>query len=289
VQRRSGGDQHRDAIVGANRPAITYRGSDRAEPATGGADHSAHRLSDWRADADGHTNSSDPPARVAATTRTVSSDGTRAGLLEAALHALLDGPTADEGRLGMTSAINPRASVLGVHIRNGEVVVDVSSAFGRGGSRSEDQLAVAQVVFTATAVEGVERVTFAVDGSAVETITSHDLPAIDLTRGDMAGARPAILVESPAPFATIRSGAHVVGEAATDDGRLRYRLLDRNDVVLAEGRSRISAGAGEWGSFDLRLRFEVAADQRATLIVFAGLDANGDPVDAVELPVRLAG
>lgn len=227
------------------------------------------------------------PDHIAATIRSVPAARTAATQVEAAISALLDGPDADEARIGMTSAVNPRTRLLGVEVTGGEAVIDLSHHFEQGGTARGDRMAIAQMVFTATAIEGVTRVTFAIDGSAVEVLGDHALPATDLTRDDMGDVRPAILVETPAPFAAVGSPLRVSGEANTFEAVLGYRLTDRQGRVLAEGTTTASAGTGSWGAFTFRIRFEIASEQRGTLTLFETSAADGTEINVVELPVRL--
>ena len=104
--------------------------------------------------------------------------------LAGALLLLLGGPMETEFAAGTRTAISPQTELRSAGLENGTAVVDLSAAFVEVGGQ-EQILAVAQVVLTATAVPGVERVRFLLEGEAVEvpradgTLTSDSLQAAD--------------------------------------------------------------------------------------------------------------
>ena len=84
----------------------------------------------------------------------------------AALTDLLQWPQRASGRY--RSAINERTRLLApVYVEGGVAIVSLSAEFVDVAARQE-LIAVAQVVFTATAVAGVRAVRFVVDGNALE-------------------------------------------------------------------------------------------------------------------------
>lgn len=80
---------------------------------------------------------------------------------------LLDGPTEAEASKGLRTAIATGTQLLSATVVDRGVVTDFSGEFGN--IQGEDQiLAVAQVVFTVTGLDGVTGVTFRLDGKAVD-------------------------------------------------------------------------------------------------------------------------
>ncbi|MGH9189875.1 MAG: GerMN domain-containing protein [Acidimicrobiales bacterium] len=109
----------------------------------------------------------------------------------AALTALLDGPTDGEVAAGARSAISISARLLATEVEGDVVRLDLAGSFAevQGG---EQVLAVAQLVFTATAVEGVRGVTLALDGRLVEVPTADGtLKAGPVGPGDFGPLAPA--------------------------------------------------------------------------------------------------
>ncbi|HKY75324.1 MAG TPA: GerMN domain-containing protein [Acidimicrobiia bacterium] len=103
------------------------------------------------------------------------------------LTVLLAGPTEAELAAGIRTAISPQTELRSARLDGDTAVVDLSAAFVEVGGQ-EQILAVAQVVLTATAVPGVGRVRFLLEGQAVEipradgTLGSESLGAADYER-----------------------------------------------------------------------------------------------------------
>ena len=84
-----------------------------------------------------------------------------------AIESLLAGPSADEAAAGLRSAISNQTRVLSVRVQSGVASIDLSGDFASIGGQ-ELILAVAQLVFTATATQGVLGVRLSLDGEPVE-------------------------------------------------------------------------------------------------------------------------
>lgn len=125
--------------------------------------------------------------RLVTVSRQVASPST----LGTVMASLVQGPTPEEADRGLTSAVDRETRVLSAEIVNGTAVINLSEAFSRIGVR--DQIsALAQVVFTATALPDVSRVQVLLDGAKVLVPradgTSTDAP---LRRSDYSGFAPA--------------------------------------------------------------------------------------------------
>ncbi len=84
--------------------------------------------------------------------------------LPAVLQALLAGPSAEEQARRVRTAVPSGTRVLGTRIaENGTATIDLDRAFDQSQGDAQRK-AVAQVVFTATGVEGVEAVQLLVEG-----------------------------------------------------------------------------------------------------------------------------
>lgn len=84
-----------------------------------------------------------------------------------ALESLLAGPTAEESAAGTRTAISNQTRLLSVRTQSGVATLDLSGDFATIGGRDQ-VLAVAQLVYTATAAPGVLGVRFSLDGKPVE-------------------------------------------------------------------------------------------------------------------------
>lgn len=87
--------------------------------------------------------------------------------LDAAIRALFAGPTRAEFRRGLRSHIAPATTLVGTTVTDGVVTIDVSPEF-TDGTPTALRARLAQVVYTATRVAGIEEVRNAVEGVAVE-------------------------------------------------------------------------------------------------------------------------
>jgi hypothetical protein len=113
---------------------------------------------------------------------------TGATSLQTRLDALLDGPTEQEARLGISTAL-PVGGDLPSTVSGSTARIDLGEAFGVPGL--EQVFAIAQLVFTATALDPVDRVLFFVGGRRVD-VPAQDgtLKAEPLTRRDFATLAP---------------------------------------------------------------------------------------------------
>jgi hypothetical protein len=84
-----------------------------------------------------------------------------------ALAALLAGPTAEEAAAGIRTAIGTTSGVATGDAQGGTVEIELGPSFEAAGG-SEQVLAIAQIVYTLTAVPGVDGVDFTLSGRAVE-------------------------------------------------------------------------------------------------------------------------
>lgn len=107
-----------------------------------------------------------------------------AELLSTTLRELLGGPRARDASAGLRSALPPGTRLLGVTITGRLATVEVSSEIARVGGPDEVR-AIAQIVLTATGLQGVERVRFVVDEEPVQVpLGSGALTARSVTAGD---------------------------------------------------------------------------------------------------------
>ena len=88
------------------------------------------------------------------------------------LTALLFGVQENEFAEGVRSAIDPTAAIQARKLDATTYQVDLSAEFAQGSS-SEQVLALAQIVYTATALPGVSGVRFTLDGVPIEVPTGE--------------------------------------------------------------------------------------------------------------------
>ena len=207
--------------------------------------------------------------------------------LDAALEALVLGPPRQPGP-GVSSAIPPGTEILDVVQSDGLATVDLSSDFERVGGDRARILAFAQIVYTATQFESVERVTVTVDGAAVdapdETGRSIDRA---LERDDYDELLPPIVVEEPVRGGAYESPISVAGTANVFEATVSIRILAEDGSVLAETFTTATCGTGCRGDFATEVKFRVEEAQSGVVEVFEDSPETGEPLNLVSIPVTL--
>lgn len=169
---------------------------------------------------------------------------------EAALQALLDGPTAAERAAGDVTVIPAGTRLLGVDLDGREAVVDLSGEFAEGGGSLSLVARVMQVVFTVTQFPGVEVVRFRLDGDPVVDLGGEGLFVDGLTRDRYDWVVPLVLLERPAPGAFVGRTIRVVAWASAAGTTLRVEVLDASGTRLVDRAIPAPAAPGEWGAVE---------------------------------------
>ena len=102
------------------------------------------------------------------------------------------------------------------------------------------------------------------------------------SRADFEDQTPAILVESPLPFAEVTSPLRVTGTANTFEATFQYELVDGEGEVVDENFVTATSGTGTRGTFDFTTG---AFDDVAALRVFELSAKDGSRVNEVEIPL----
>lgn len=201
---------------------------------------------------------------------------------------LLAGPLGAVEETGGTSVIPAGTELLGVERDGTTLFVDLSSEFESGGGSLSMQMRVAQVVYTGTQFEGIDRVRILIDGESVEAIGGEGIVVAEpLTRRDFQDVAPAIVVEEPRPSQEISSGDVVSGFANVFEANVSIRLLDQNGRKLLETFSTATCGTGCWGDFSQKLVFEVTERTEGRLEVLTYSAEDGSEQDVISIPVIL--
>ena len=180
----------------------------------------------------------------------------------AALNALLEGPTAQEQQLGLSSQVSSESS-LNVE-RSGSVLVVHGDV--------PDGAPLAQVVYTATQFANAQ--TVEVNGKRY-------------TRSGFEDFTPAILVELPLPYQSVSSPMRLAGTANTFEATFEYELKDAAGRTLARHFVTATSGNGMRGTYDVTIRFRATSGSTGSLRVWEDSAANGKPVNVVEIPVQI--
>ena len=206
----------------------------------------------------------------------------------AAVRELVAGPSADDRAAGLTTAIPRGTRLLGVSIADGVATVDLSREFESGGGSASMQLRVAQVVYTLTQFPTAKRVLFRLDGDSVEAIGGEGVVVSPpVARGNFEEQTPPILVESPAPGATVSSPLRVRGTANTFEATLLLRVVDAAGSELYDDFTTATSGSGTRGTFDVTLEFEVRREGPGTLVAYEQSAEDGSEIHVVRIPIEL--
>ncbi len=229
--------------------------------------------------------------RIGAGARTVAADTPVRNSLE----ALLAGTDAIEADIGMSSLIPVGTRVLGIAIDDTTATVDLSGEFENsiGGTLAES-MQIAQVVFTVTQFDGIDRVKFHIDGQPQDALLSHGFEVGDgLTRDDFGNIRPAILVEQPYPGAAVANPLVIAGESNTFEATVQFSVLTGggDGLVVMDGFTTATAGNGTWGTYEAEVDLTQFPDSylpgRGAVVVFEVSPADGGPTNIVEIPITL--
>jgi germination protein M len=207
----------------------------------------------------------------------------------AAMRALLEGPNAREREEGeLTTSVPEGTAFLGLNIRDGLATVDLSREFASGGGTLSMTMRIAQVVYTLTQFGSVERVSFKLDGEAVQAIGGEGL-MVDppVSRNDYEDVTPAILVEYPTVGEQVGSPMRVTGTANVFEATLQLNIVDSEGLIIVDEMVTATSGSGERGTFDVSLPFEIDRSQRGALIAFTYSAEDGRQRDVVEIPLDL--
>lgn len=207
-------------------------------------------------------------------------------LVDATLKALIRQPLSSAGA-ALGNAVPIDTQVNGVEISGDTAVVDLSSEFEAGGGSLSMQLRVAQVVYTVTQFEGIERVGFKIDGQRVTAIGGEGVSVEPpLTRADCENVVPAILIESPLPGATVTSPLSASGNSNTFEATHQLELLDANKKVLAEKTVTATSGTGTRGTWAAEMTFEPSSSEGGYLVAYESSAQDGSRINVVEIPIR---
>jgi germination protein M len=175
-----------------------------------------------------------------------------------ALAALFAGPTDEESTdLEATTAVtggDPSLTIEG----------GVARVEPQGQLSNE---ALAQIVYTLT---------------QFPTVTSVEIDGKTYTRKSFEEQTPAILVESPLPFAEVTSPITASGTANTFEATFNYEVYDADGNLVDENFVTATSGTGTRGTFEFTTG---DFDSISKLVVFEPSAEDGSKTKLVEIPL----
>lgn len=205
----------------------------------------------------------------------------------AAVAALLVGPTAEERAAGLTSAILPGVTLTGVTLRGGTTARVELAGFADDTTVEGARLQLAQIVYAVTQFSTVKGATVSLNGEPMALPGDPASADRALTRADFEDVTPAILVESPTVGDTVSSPVVARGSANTFEATFIAELRDRDDATLVKRVVTATSGSGTRGTFRVSLPFAQAAAQ-GQLVVYELSAEDGSVINLVRIPLRLA-
>lgn len=172
------------------------------------------------------------------------------------LYQLFRGPTRAERRAGISTAIPRGARILGWRQRGRVAEIDVSREFPLVAS-TRSHLARAQLVYTATQSDAVDRVRLLVAGKPLRvSIGGGPLRTADpVPRSNFGLTGGRILIETPSVGQRAGRPLCVRGSAVALSGRLRAELLDARGRRIAARDIELTGGApGQRRAFEVTIR-----------------------------------
>ena len=209
--------------------------------------------------------------------------------IEAALNALLAGPTTDEaGPRTITSAIPVGSRLLGLTVADGIATADLSIEFESGGGSASMFIRLGQVVFTLTQFPSVQSVVFKIEGRPV-TVFSAEGIVLDGPQGraDSEDVLPAIFVDLPTYGGALGNPGRISGTADVFEAAFRVAIMDEAGNTIADVPAMATCGTGCRGTFDLAVPYSVDRAQPGILKVWDPSAKDGSPENVREYPVAL--
>lgn len=206
----------------------------------------------------------------------------------AAVTALLDGPTADERRADVASAVPDGVDLLGLTIEEGTAFIDLSDEFESGGGSTSVLLRLAQLTYTLTQFASVDDVVLLLEGERVEVFSGEGVMTDEpMTRRRFAPWLPPILVQTPAIGERAASPIVISGTANVFEANVSISIVDANGDEIVRTFTTATCGTGCRGTFEAPVRYDVPTTQRGIVRVYEASAMDGRPTNVVEIPVVL--
>lgn len=199
-------------------------------------------------------------------------------VLRGALDAVVAGPTADERAAGLSTEVPSGTTLRDVSIADGQAIVDLTGDYQSGGGSLSMNARLAQVIFTATQFDAVDRVLFWLDGEPVQFFGGEGI-ALDEPQARMHVDRAfsgGIIIDTPVPGAVVRSPITVTGEGDLFEGYSALWVWRDGEQVA--GPFGVQAGAwGMWDEFETVITLDVSPGPIELIVDDGGGCTPGDP------------
>lgn len=208
------------------------------------------------------------------------------GVASAAVKELFTGPNAAETAASVGSAVPAGSALRGISTSGRTATIDVSQAFATAGGRRSVRMRLAQLTFTATQFQTIDRVRLEVAGQIVPAIAGIPLPQ-PAAASNFYRLLPMILVSRPAIGARIPAVVAVSGSADVFEAVVHIRILNANGRLISATHVLATCGTGCRGAYTATLSYHVLRKQRGTVLM-NGDNGKGMPPPVTRVPVLLS-
>lgn len=206
--------------------------------------------------------------------------------LSSAIEFLLIGPPGAVEEAGETTTIPRGTELIEAYVDDRVAYVDLSAEFddeepARPGTL---RLREAQVVFTATQIEGVDSAFLYVEGDPYLGQVNPQ------GRGDYDDIAPPILVETPRIGEEVTSPMTVTGTANVFEATVTIELVigEGKNAETIETFATATCGSGCRGDFSKKIEFDVNEPTDARLNVYEESAEDGSRLHEISVPITLA-
>lgn len=174
------------------------------------------------------------------------------------------------GETGVTSAIPEGNRLAYLQEFDGTARVVVRGSFP---DQDEVRMAQAQIVYTLTQVDEIEKVDLRWEGRN----------SVGLKREDFHDLLPLIAVEQPYDGQEVYRFIPLKGLANVYEGTVNWRLRSEGGEVFQEGFTTATCGSGCWGTFEDRIELKRVPGNQIILEVFQVSAEDGSPMNMVDI------
>jgi hypothetical protein len=211
-------------------------------------------------------------------------------IFDATLDDLLRGPLDAEAAAGYRTGLRQqgtRTDPVAIDAKSKTATVSLSSEF-RSSDAEVQARRMAQVVFTLTQFPAIQEVKFTLNGKALSALsgTGKKLKGA-ATRDDYSALLPKIFVESPAALTQVTTPIQIRGSALPSDGTLYYRLVDRQNRVLADGELKLSGRGEDRRPLTASIPYTLDVAGRGALVLFERLPDDERERNTFAVPLDL--
>ena len=209
-------------------------------------------------------------------------------MLSVVIDELLRSPIASDIEAGYETEIPEGTELLDAEVVNGVAEINLSLEFKEPGSGDSDSIHLreAQIVFTATQVEGVDSARIFIEGQPF-------LGRVEKDRDHYDDVAPPIVLEAPKIGQAVGSPLTLTGSAMVFEATVSYEINSKPAPITADGKYTIkgfttaTCGSGCRGDFSEEIPFDVDKPTVVTLSVFEVSAEDGSHLHEISLPITL--